>query len=167
MAVPQNAPPLRRKLGRKGNTVRIRRKNPIGSSWYCGTVITVPYKMVERRGDSRIARRPSGAGKSPDARRRKNNRTSFKSPRHCEARRAVAIPSLFRVPLVPRDCRVGLCPPRNDVVTLGWFFWFGGGRWCVGGRFLNRPYGTGCKRAPVEAGAQMLLGISCRYDRGT
>ena len=29
--------------------------------------------------------------------------------------RPVAIPSILRVPLVPRDCHVGLCPPRNDV----------------------------------------------------
>ena len=23
-----------------------------------------------------------------------------------------------------RDCHVGLCPPRNDAVVLGWSFWF-------------------------------------------
>ena len=30
----------------------------------------VPYRMVDRRGDSRIARRPNGAVKIPDANRR-------------------------------------------------------------------------------------------------
>ena len=47
---------------------------------FCGTVITVPYRMVARRGDSRIAHRPSGAGKSPDVKRRKNKRTSHRLP---------------------------------------------------------------------------------------
>ena len=65
MAVPQNALPISRKFGRRGNTLRIRRNNPVDSRWYCGTVITVPYRMVDRRGDSRIARRPNGAEKSP------------------------------------------------------------------------------------------------------
>ena len=43
MAVPQDALPWRRKLGRKGKTVRIRRKDMDNIGLYCGTVITVPY----------------------------------------------------------------------------------------------------------------------------
>ena len=68
MAVPQIVLPSCRNVGRKDNMLRIRRKNAVDGRWYCGTVITVPYKMVARRGDSRIARRPAGAGKIIDAR---------------------------------------------------------------------------------------------------
>ena len=93
-------------------------------SAFCGTAIAVPYKMVERRGDSRIARRPSGAGKSPDALRRKNNRTSFKSPRHCEAA-GCGNPFSFRPPLGDGRCFAPLrmriatgLRPRNDAIVL-------------------------------------------------
>ena len=48
MAVPQDAPPLCRKVGRRGNAVRIRRKKAIDGSWYRGTVMTVPYAMADR-----------------------------------------------------------------------------------------------------------------------
>ena len=49
MAVPQNALSLCRKFGRKGNTVRIRRKKPKYVKGYCGTVITVPYMAKSGR----------------------------------------------------------------------------------------------------------------------
>jgi hypothetical protein len=69
MAVPQDALPLCRKVGRKRNMLRIRRENSVDGSWCCGTVITVPYRLVARRGDSRITRRPNGAKRNPDFRR--------------------------------------------------------------------------------------------------
>ena len=48
MAVPQDALPLHRELGRKGNAVRIRRNIYVDVRWFCGTVITVPYKGIEK-----------------------------------------------------------------------------------------------------------------------
>ena len=48
MAVPQDALPLRRELGRKGNMVRIRRNISVDGRWFCGTVITVPYGCVRK-----------------------------------------------------------------------------------------------------------------------
>ena len=48
MAVPQDAPPLCRNLGCRGNAVRIRRKKAADGSWYRGTVMTVPYAMADR-----------------------------------------------------------------------------------------------------------------------
>ena len=85
MAVPQDAPPLCRKLGRRGNALRIRRNNPVDGRWYCGTVITVPYRMFDRRGDSRIARCPP----MPAAEKQQDQLPNYL--RHCEAHRAVAI----------------------------------------------------------------------------
>ena len=46
MAVPRDALALRRKCGRKGNALRIRRKIPVDDGRYCGTVITVPYGLM-------------------------------------------------------------------------------------------------------------------------
>ena len=43
MAVPQEQVSIRRAFGRRGNTIRIRRKYSITVRSYCGTVITVPY----------------------------------------------------------------------------------------------------------------------------
>ena len=48
MAVPQDALPLRRELGRKGNMVRIRRNISVDGRWFCGTVITVPYGFMRK-----------------------------------------------------------------------------------------------------------------------
>ena len=108
MTVPQNAPPLRRKLGRKGNTARIRRKNPVDGSWYCGTVITVPYRMIVG------AIQESPAAPMPTTKKQQDQPQITTSLR---ARKGVAIS------LIPAgDCHVGLCPPRNDVVTFGWSF---------------------------------------------
>ena len=45
MAVPQEQVSIRRAFGRRGNTIRIRRKYSITDMSYCGTVITVPYDI--------------------------------------------------------------------------------------------------------------------------
>ena len=60
MAVPQQDLPVRRKLGRKGDAVRIRRKVPIHVCLYCGTVITVPYICYTGVPGGGGAARPTG-----------------------------------------------------------------------------------------------------------
>ena len=152
------------RLGAKVTRYALRRKNPVDGRWYCGTVITVPYRMVTRRGDSRIARRPNGAGKSPDA---KNGKTTGPASNH----HVIASPQ-GRGNL-PHSCRRlprRLSAPRNDVVVLagpsdlgGWLLMCGRAGQCPAPT-LDFPNHIGYKRAPAKAGAQMLLGISCRYD---
>ena len=134
------------RLGAEATRYALHRKNPVDGSWCCGTVITVPYRMVARRGDSRIARRPNGAGKSFDVKNGKNNRTSHRLPLSLRGRKPVAICSLS----VPQRGTGGAlhrrgrglprpCGPRNDVVVLAGPSDLGG--WLlVRGRFVNRPY---------------------------
>ena len=50
----------------------------------------------------------------------------------------VAIPSIFRVVLVPRDCHVAW-----RLLAMTWYFPMPFG---IGGRFMNRPYAPKQKR---------------------
>ena len=142
-------------------------------SWKSLLAISMTASPREKR--FRAPRRMAGRENPPMPAAGKTTGPAIVYLCHCEERSDVAIRS-FSVPQRgtggekhrrDADCHVGLCPPRNDVVVWAGPSDWGGGCRCVGGRFLNRPYGTGYKRAPVEAGAQMLLGINCRCDRGT
>ena len=148
MAVPQNALPLCGKVGRRGNTVRIRRKNAVDGRWYCGTVITVPYRMIVGAIQESPAA-PAGRENPP-----MSNAEKTKGP--ASNHHVIASPqgrgnlphSCRRLPEgeLPRRGKRGhpgvrrLSAPRNDVVTLagpsdlsGWLLVCGRAVLCTAG----------------------------------